>query len=55
MPDFTPSTAQQAHAVAVQEAYGLVWVCLHTRTGSAMTTTDQVVPPFAAEANRSFA
>ena len=51
MPDFTPSTAQQARAVAVQEAYGLVWVCLHTQTGSALTTTDQVLPPFAAEAN----
>ena len=50
MPDFTPSTAQQARAVAVQEAYGLVWVCLQTQVGSALTTTEQVLPPFAAEA-----
>jgi len=49
MPNFTPSTAQQARAVAVQEAYGLLWVCLHTQAGSALTTTEQVLPPFAAE------
>ena len=51
MPDFTPSAAQQARAVAVQEAYGLVWVCLHTQAGTALTTTEQVLPDFAAEAN----
>ena len=51
MPAFTPSAAQQARAVAVQEAYGLVWLCLQTEVGSAMTTTEQVLPPFAAESN----
>lgn len=50
MPDFVPSAAQQARAVAVQEAYGLVWVCLQTQEGSALTTTEHVLPPFAAEA-----
>ncbi len=51
MPAFTPSAAQQARAVAVQEAYGLVWVCLHTPAGSAFSTTAHVLPLFAAEAN----
>jgi phenylpropionate dioxygenase-like ring-hydroxylating dioxygenase large terminal subunit len=49
MPQFKPSQAQQARAVAVQEAYGLVWVCLQTQAGSAITTTAHTLPPFAAE------
>ena len=50
MPQFKPSPNQQARAVAVQEAYGLVWVCLQTEAGSALTTTAHTLPPFAAEA-----
>jgi len=50
MPQFKPGPAQQARAIAVQEAYGLVWVCLQTEAGSSLTTTHHPVPPFAAEA-----
>lgn len=49
MPQFKPGAAQQARAVAVQEAYGLVWVCLQTAPGTAMTTTEHTLPVFAAE------
>ncbi|NDC61217.1 MAG: aromatic ring-hydroxylating dioxygenase subunit alpha [Betaproteobacteria bacterium] len=51
MPDFKPGTGQQTKALAVQEAYGLVWVCLHTESGTALTTTTQVLPAFEAEAH----
>lgn len=50
MPQFQPGPAQQARAVAVQEAYGLVWVCLQTELGSALTSTEQTLPVFPAEA-----
>lgn len=52
MPTFKPGAAQQAKALAVQEAYGLVWVCLHTEAGTSLTTTTQVLPPFEAETQR---
>ena len=50
MPQFKPGQAQQARAIAVQEAYGLVWVCLQTEAGTAMTTTHHTLPSFSAEA-----